>query len=62
MTLQINGIRLDLTKPKDIEVVGKLVYGTVEKVDLTKLQVDAYRYMLVLMKAVIGLNTWTSDS
>ncbi|CAH0720336.1 unnamed protein product, partial [Brenthis ino] len=60
--IEINGIRFDLTKPKDIEVVGKLVYGTVEKVDLTKLQVDAYRYMLVLMKAVIGLNTWTSDS
>lgn len=61
-SLQINGIRLDLTKSKDIEIIGKLVYGTVEKMDLTKIQVDAYRYMLVLIKAVIGLDTLSSDS
>lgn len=61
-SLQINGIRLDLTKSKDIEIIGKLVYGTVEKIDLTKIQVDAYRYMLVLIKAVIGLDTLSSDS
>lgn len=60
-SLQINGIRLDLSKSKDIEVLGQLVYGTVEKRDLNKIQVDAYRYMLLLIKAVIGLDTVSSD-
>lgn len=59
--LQINGIRLELTKTEDIEVLGKLIYGTFEKTDLTKIQVDAYRYLLILMKAVIGINTFTAD-
>ncbi|XP_047535245.1 basic juvenile hormone-suppressible protein 2-like [Vanessa atalanta] len=59
--IEINGIRLDLTKPEDVEVLGKLIYGTIEKTDLTKLQVDSYRYLLILIKAVIGLNTWTND-
>lgn len=60
-SLQINGIRLDLSKSKDIEVLGQLVYGTVEKMDLNKIHVDAYRYMLLLIKAVIGLDTVSSD-
>ncbi|CAG9564772.1 unnamed protein product [Danaus chrysippus] len=59
--IEINGIRLELTKTDDIEVLGKLIYGTIEKTDLTKIQVDAYRYLLILMKAVIGMNTFTAD-
>ncbi|CAH2092850.1 unnamed protein product [Euphydryas editha] len=59
--IEINGIRLDLTKPDDVEALGKLIYGTVEKTDLTKIQVDAYRYLLILMKAVIGLNYWENN-
>ncbi|CAH2239997.1 jg3425 [Pararge aegeria aegeria] len=59
--IEINGVRIELTKAADIEVLGKLVYGTIEKTDLTKLQVHAYRYLLILMKAVVGLNTWASD-
>ncbi|XP_032519362.2 basic juvenile hormone-suppressible protein 2-like [Danaus plexippus] len=59
--VEINGIRLELTKTDDIEVLGKLIYGTFEKTDLTKIQVDAYRYLLILMKAVIGINTFTAD-
>ncbi|XP_045775150.1 uncharacterized protein LOC123874036 [Maniola jurtina] len=59
--IEINGVRIDLTKSADIEALGKLVYGTIEKTDMTKLQVDAYRYLLIMMKAVVGLNTWNSD-
>ncbi|XP_052743355.1 basic juvenile hormone-suppressible protein 2-like [Bicyclus anynana] len=59
--IEINGVRIDLTKAADIDVLGKLVYGTIEKTDLTKLQVDSYRYLLILMKAVVGLNTWQCD-
>lgn len=54
-------MRLELTKPSDVETLGKLIYGTVEKTDLTKLQVDSYRYLLILIKAVIGLNYWENN-
>ncbi|XP_045451439.1 basic juvenile hormone-suppressible protein 2-like [Melitaea cinxia] len=59
--IEINGMRLELTKPSDVETLGKLIYGTVEKTDLTKLQVDSYRYLLILIKAVIGLNYWENN-
>lgn len=42
-------------------MLGKLIYGSVDKVDISKVHVDAYRYLLILMKAAIGLNTMTSD-
>ncbi|XP_041982497.1 basic juvenile hormone-suppressible protein 2-like [Aricia agestis] len=59
--IEINGFRYELNKEEDIEHLGKLIYGAVEKTDLTKYQIHAYRYLLVLMKSVIGLNTVTSD-
>ncbi|XP_046969561.1 basic juvenile hormone-suppressible protein 2-like [Vanessa cardui] len=59
--VEINGLRLELTKTEDIEMLGKLIYGTIDKVNITKNQVDAYRYLLILMKAVVGLNTINTD-
>lgn len=59
--LQINGMRLELTKTEDMEVLGKLIYGNIEKVDVDKTYVDSYRYLLIVMKAAIGLNTFYSD-
>ncbi|VVC92082.1 unnamed protein product [Leptidea sinapis] len=60
--IEINGLRLELTKPEDIETLGKLIYGTVDKNDsVTKNRIDAYRYLLIMMKATVGLNTVTSD-
>nr|AAK71136.1 hexamerin storage srotein PinSP1 [Plodia interpunctella] len=60
--ITINGIRLELTKPEDIEVLGRLIYSKVEKTtDLTTLQVEAYRYLLVVLKAVLGLDTLSTD-
>lgn len=54
-------MRLELTKSEDIEMLGKLIYGTIDKINITKNQVDAYRYLLILMKAAVGLNTVHSD-
>ncbi|XP_041982499.1 basic juvenile hormone-suppressible protein 2-like [Aricia agestis] len=61
--VEINGLRLDLHKPEDIEVLGKLIYGVVDKHTTTfsKTSVEAYRYLLLLLKAVIGLNPVESD-
>lgn len=59
--LQMNGMRLELTKPEDIEVLGKLIYSTVDKVDEGVKCVEAYRYLLIIMKSVLGLNTLESD-
>ncbi|XP_045488878.1 basic juvenile hormone-suppressible protein 2-like [Pieris rapae] len=59
--VEINGKRFELTEPKHIENLGKLIYGAVYKNDLDRTRVEAYRYMLILMKAVVGLNTWESD-
>ncbi|XP_038222428.1 basic juvenile hormone-suppressible protein 2-like [Zerene cesonia] len=60
--IEINGKRFDLTHQKDIENLGKLIYGTVDKDDIMDVtHVEAYRYMLILMKSVIGLNTFGSD-
>ncbi|XP_072944968.1 basic juvenile hormone-suppressible protein 2-like [Epargyreus clarus] len=59
--VEINGLRLELFKPEDVEVLGKLIYGKVDKFDLNKVHVDSYRYLLILLKSVVGLNTWLSD-
>ncbi|XP_022823233.1 basic juvenile hormone-suppressible protein 2 [Spodoptera litura] len=59
--IEINGLRLELTKTDDMEVLGKLIYGNIEKVDVDKTYVDSYRYLLIVMKAAIGLNTFYSD-
>ncbi|CAH4030070.1 basic juvenile hormone-suppressible protein 2-like [Pieris brassicae] len=59
--VEINGKRFELTEPKHIENLGKLIYGAVYKDDLDRTRVEAYRYMLILMKAVVGLNTWETD-
>lgn len=56
-------MRLELTKTDDIETLGKLIFGRIDKVDrdLDKTRVDAYRYLLIVMKAALGLNTFYSD-
>lgn len=42
-------------------MLGRIIFGKVEKTDVDRRRVDAYRYLLILMKAVIGLNTLESD-
>ncbi|KAG7312332.1 Basic juvenile hormone-suppressible protein 2 [Plutella xylostella] len=59
--IEINGIRLELNKPEDVEHLGRLIFGKLEKTDLDKTRYDAYRYLLIIMKSVIGLNTFKSD-
>ncbi|CAD0202644.1 unnamed protein product [Chrysodeixis includens] len=59
--IEINGMRLELTKTDDIETLGRLIFGKIDKVDLDKTLVDAYRYLLIVMKAALGLNTLHSD-
>ncbi|CAH2043544.1 unnamed protein product, partial [Iphiclides podalirius] len=59
--IEINGVRLDLTKPEDIEALGKMVFGKIDKNDANKLRLDAYRYLIVIIKSVLGLNTLDSD-
>nr|AAA27883.1 basic juvenile hormone sensitive hemolymph protein two [Trichoplusia ni] len=59
--IEINGMRLELTKTDDIETLGKLIFGKIDKVDLDKTLVDSYRYLLIVMKAALGLNTFHSD-
>lgn len=60
--MQINGIRLELTKSEDIEHLGRLIFGKVDKLDkVDHFRVDAYRYLLIVMKAVLGLDTMHSD-
>ncbi|XP_068617968.1 basic juvenile hormone-suppressible protein 2-like [Battus philenor] len=59
--IDINGVRLDLMKSDDIEMLGKIVFGKVDKTDVDKFHIDAYRYLLIIMKSVMGFNTWDSD-
>nr|XP_021195805.2 basic juvenile hormone-suppressible protein 2 [Helicoverpa armigera] len=59
--IEINGIRLELTKTEDMEVLGKLIYGKIDKIDVDRTVVDSYRYLLIVMKAALGLNTLHSD-
>ncbi|CAK1586873.1 unnamed protein product [Parnassius mnemosyne] len=59
--IEVNGIRLELMKPEDVEMLGKIVYGKIDKNDVDKFRFDAYRYLLIIMKSVIGLNTVIND-
>ncbi|CAB3253261.1 unnamed protein product [Arctia plantaginis] len=59
--IHINGLRLELTKHEDMEMLGKLIYSNLDKNDADKTHVGAYRYLLIVMKAAIGLNTFNSD-
>ncbi|KAJ8712285.1 hypothetical protein PYW07_005127 [Mythimna separata] len=59
--IEINGLRLELTKTEDIEVLGKLIFGKIDKLDIDRTVVDSYRYLLIVMKAALGLDTFHSD-
>ncbi|KAJ0174683.1 hypothetical protein K1T71_009791 [Dendrolimus kikuchii] len=59
--VEINGLRFELSKPEDVEMLGKLIYGKIEKPELESNRIDAYRYLLIIMKAALGLNTMQSD-
>ncbi|XP_063829458.1 basic juvenile hormone-suppressible protein 2-like [Ostrinia nubilalis] len=59
--VEVNGLRLELTKTDDIETLGRLIYGKIDKVDVDKYHIDAYRYLLIIMKSILGLNTLKSD-
>lgn len=55
-------MRLELTKTDDIEVLGKLIYGKIDKTEMDCVNCyTAYRYLLLIMKSVLGLNTWHND-
>ncbi|CAB3234013.1 unnamed protein product [Arctia plantaginis] len=59
--IEYNGMRLSLTKYEDMETLGKLIYGKTEKTGMDKTYIESYRYLLIVMKAALGLNTFTSD-
>ncbi|KOB76640.1 Very-high-density lipoprotein receptor [Operophtera brumata] len=59
--IEIHGLRLEITKAEDIETLGKLIFGKIDKTHLDENSVTAYRYLLLIMKSVLGLNTLTSD-
>ncbi|KAI5630888.1 hemocyanin, copper containing domain-containing protein [Phthorimaea operculella] len=59
--VEIGGKRMTLTKIEDIELLGRLIYGKIDKMDEDKLRIDAYRYLLLICKSVLGLNTFKSD-
>ncbi|KAG7312331.1 Basic juvenile hormone-suppressible protein 2 [Plutella xylostella] len=59
--IEINNVKFELIKPEDVEYLGRLIYGKIEKTDLDKTRFDAYRYLLIIMKSAIGLNTMKSD-
>lgn len=54
-------MRLELTKPEDIEVLGRILYSKLDKTEWDMKRIDAYRYLLIVMKSVLGLNTLKSD-
>ncbi|XP_075980258.1 basic juvenile hormone-suppressible protein 2 [Anticarsia gemmatalis] len=59
--IEINGVRFELTKHEDMEMLGKLIYGKIDKIGLDKTRIESYRYLLIVMKAALGLNTFHSD-
>ncbi|CAG4955885.1 unnamed protein product [Parnassius apollo] len=59
--IEVNGIRLELMKSEDVEMLGKIIYGKIDKNDIDKFRFDAYRYLLIIMKSVMGLNTMDND-
>lgn len=58
---QFNGIRFRLNKHEDMETLGMLIYGKTEKTGIDKTYIESYRYLLIVMKAALGFNTFTSD-
>ena len=44
-----------------MEVLGRLIFGKIDKLDVDRVVVDSYRYLLIVMKAALGLNTFYSD-
>lgn len=54
-------MRLELNKPEDVETLGKLVFAKVDKSNVEKTRVYAYRYLDLVLKAVLGFNTLTAD-
>ncbi|KAM3965893.1 basic juvenile hormone-suppressible protein 2 [Aphomia sociella] len=62
--VSIDGIRLELNKPEDIEVLGRLIYSKIDTRDLSNpkiMYLQSYRYLLLIMKSVLGLNTLIPD-
>ncbi|KAL4709002.1 hypothetical protein ACJJTC_005863 [Scirpophaga incertulas] len=59
--VDINGVRYELMKQDDVEILGKLIYGKIDKVPVDNIHYDAYRYLLIILKSVLGLNTLKSD-
>nr|QNJ45048.1 hexamerin [Antheraea pernyi] len=59
--IDMNGLRLELTKPEDMETLGKLIYGKVVANEQENKCIEAYRYLLIVMKSAMGLNTFVSD-
>ncbi|XP_037302178.1 basic juvenile hormone-suppressible protein 2-like [Manduca sexta] len=59
--VEINGLRYELTKADDVEVLGKLIFGKMDKNEMDYKHVDAYRYLLIIMKSSLGLNYFNSD-
>lgn len=51
-----DGVRIDLHKADGIDALGKIIYGKVDKY-----HGDLYRYILILMQSIIGLNGFHSD-
>lgn len=54
-------MRLELTKHEDMEMLGKLIYGKIDKNEIDRTRIESYRYLLIVMKAALGLNTFKSD-
>lgn len=42
-------------------MLGRLIYGKIDRIDVDRHHIDAYRYLMIIMKSVLGLNTWKSD-
>lgn len=62
MLFQVNGIRLELSKTEDIEHLGRLIFGKVDKLEkMNRFRVDAYRYLLIIMKSTLGFDSIHSD-
>ncbi|XP_059052760.1 basic juvenile hormone-suppressible protein 2-like [Achroia grisella] len=62
----IDSVKLELTTSKDIETLGKIIYSdmTIQARDLTNRNMifTSYRYLLIIMKSVLGLNALVPDS
>ncbi|XP_026756149.2 basic juvenile hormone-suppressible protein 2-like [Galleria mellonella] len=62
----IDGVQLELTKPNDIETLGRLIYSNMntlgrDVMNPNTMVYESYRYLLIIMKSVLGLNTLIPD-